>query len=162
MINLPNPKASNSKPRSPRHTLAIPGSLSQSPARRPSPSESTRPRLGSKEASFDEALMEGYMPLLLTQKNIIKLNKLVFAKNKDIDIRLKQIIQFQDKKHWLKFRLKSLYINFLKEPYLAYEKKMDIEDIIIFLRYISVVVNYSDLWLDFFTEEKEYILKSTD
>ena len=45
---------------------------------------------------------------------------------------------------------------------MAYEKKMLIEDIIIFLRYINVVVNYSDLWLDFFTEEKEYILKSTD
>jgi hypothetical protein len=162
MVNLPTTKARKSKPRSPRHTIPLPGSLSQSPARRPTPSEPTRPRVGSNEATFDETLMESYMPLLLTQKNIIKLNKLVLVKNKEIDIRLKQIIQFQDKKHWLKFRLKSLYMNFLKEPYLAYEKKMDIEDIIIFLRYISVVVNYSDLWLDFFTEEKEYILKSTD
>ena len=104
MVNLPTPKVGKGKTSSGRNTIGLPSQLPQTPNRKPTADNASRNRLGSTDGAFDETMMEDFMPLLLTQKNIIKLNRLVLAKNKEIDIRLKQIIQFQDKKHWLKFR----------------------------------------------------------
>jgi hypothetical protein len=71
-----------------------------------------------------------------------------------------KLVKVQKKK--LKLRLKTLYACLLEEPQTAYDKGIFLEDIVTFLRIIGCVVGSSDLCMEFYPQEKEYILKCTD
>ena len=93
---------------------------------------------------------------------VTDLNRLIMKKKRRIEEDGHMMGKQQNTKKIYKFRLKILYTNFLKEPLLAQQRGLNIEDIIIFQRHIGISVNYSDLWSEFVNEEKEYVMSSTD
>jgi hypothetical protein len=71
-----------------------------------------------------------------------------------------KLVKGQKKK--IKLRLKTLYASLLESPQTTYDKGIFLEDIVTFLRIIGCVVGSSDLCMEFYPQEKEYILKCSD